>query len=117
MNDCVSGSWCGKSADGAALQPPGMLRVGVSACLLGKEVRFDGGHKRCRFVTGVLAEHFEFVAFCPEVAIGMGTPRQPIRLVGDAQQIPGSRRARCRARRDHGIAEHTAGPWQTASMV
>ena len=57
--------------------------IGVSACLLGKEVRFDGGHKRSRFITDSLAGHFEFSAFCPEVAIGMGTPRQPIRLTGD----------------------------------
>ena len=70
-----------------ALMPQSMLKIGVSACLLGKEVRFDGGHKRCSFVTDALAEHFEFVAWCPEVAIGMGTPRQPIRLVSDAGEI------------------------------
>ena len=63
---------------------PGKITVGVSACLLGREVRFDGGHKRSRFITDTLAEHFVFAAFCPEVAIGMGTPRQPIRLTGDA---------------------------------
>lgn len=60
------------------------IRIGVSACLLGKKVRFDGGHKRSRFITDSLAEYFELVSFCPEVAIGMGTPRQPIRLVGDS---------------------------------
>ena len=60
------------------------IRIGVSACLLGANVRFDGGHKRDRFLTDSLAAFFEFVPFCPEVAIGMGTPRQPIRLVGDA---------------------------------
>jgi len=64
-------------------QLPKKIKIGVSACLLGKKVRFDGGHKRSRFITDSLAGHFEFVAFCPEVAIGMGTPRQPIRLVGD----------------------------------
>jgi uncharacterized protein YbgA (DUF1722 family)/uncharacterized protein YbbK (DUF523 family) len=62
---------------------PEKITIGVSACLLGKEVRFDGGHKRSRFITDALAEHFGFSAFCPEVAIGMGTPRQPIRLTGD----------------------------------
>jgi uncharacterized protein YbgA (DUF1722 family)/uncharacterized protein YbbK (DUF523 family) len=61
----------------------GRIKIGVSACLLGREVRFDGGHKRSPFVTDELANHFEFVAYCPEVAIGMGTPREPIRLVGD----------------------------------
>jgi len=65
-------------------QLPAKINIGVSACLLGRKVRFDGGHKCSRFVTEALAGHFEFVAFCPEVAIGMGTPRQPIRLVGDA---------------------------------
>jgi uncharacterized protein YbbK (DUF523 family) len=61
------------------------LRLGVSACLLGAKVRFDGGHKRNRFIIEELGAHFEFVPFCPEVAIGMGTPRPPIRLVGDPQ--------------------------------
>ena len=64
---------------------PEKITIGVSACLLGKEVRFDGGHKRSRFITDSMAGHFGFLAFCPEVAIGMGTPRQPIRLTGDAQ--------------------------------
>lgn len=63
---------------------PEKITIGVSACLLGREVRFDGGHKRSRFITDTLAKHFGFVGFCPEVAIGMGTPRQPIRLTGDA---------------------------------
>lgn len=62
---------------------PEKIIIGVSACLLGREVRFDGGHKRSRFITDSLADHFEFSAYCPEVAIGMGTPRQPIRLTGD----------------------------------
>jgi uncharacterized protein YbgA (DUF1722 family)/uncharacterized protein YbbK (DUF523 family) len=59
----------------------GDLRVGVSTCLLGEEVRFDGGHKRDRFLTDVLAEHFSFVPVCPEVEAGMGIPREPVRLV------------------------------------
>ncbi len=70
-----------------AVDSGSLPRVGVSACLLGKEVRFDGGHKRCRFITDTLAGHFEFVPFCPEVAIGMGTPRQPIHLLADARGI------------------------------
>ena len=63
----------------------GRLRMGVSACLLGAKVRFDGGHKRNSFIDHALAQHFEFVPFCPEVAIGMGVPRQSIRLVGLAE--------------------------------
>ena len=66
-------------------QHPNTITIGVSACLLGRKVRFDGGHKRSRFITDALAEHFEFAAFCPEVAIGMEAPRQPIRLVGEGQ--------------------------------
>jgi uncharacterized protein YbgA (DUF1722 family)/uncharacterized protein YbbK (DUF523 family) len=62
---------------------PERIRVGVSACLLGNEVRFDGGHKRSRFITDELACYFDFVSYCPEVAIGLGIPRQPIRLTGD----------------------------------
>ncbi len=57
------------------------IRIGVSACLLGDQVRFDGGHKRDRFVTDVLARHVEWVPVCPEVEMGLGTPREPMRLV------------------------------------
>lgn len=58
-------------------------RIGISACLLGNPVRFNGGHKESRLCSETLAQHFEFVPVCPEVAIGLGTPREPIRLVGD----------------------------------
>ena len=62
------------------------IKVGISACLLGEPVRFNGGHKESRLCSETLARHFEFVPVCPEVAIGLGTPRQPIRLVGDPDQ-------------------------------
>ena len=62
-------------------RPP--IKVGISACLLGSPVRFNGGHKESRLCSETLARHFEFVPVCPEVAIGLGTPREPIRLVGD----------------------------------
>lgn len=62
------------------------IRVGVSSCLLGLEVRFDGGHKRDRRVTDTLAHHFELVPVCPEVEVGMGTPRETVRLVGSAAE-------------------------------
>lgn len=65
---------------------PSKIPVGISECLLGKSVRYDGGHKHSRFCTDVLGEYFEFVSFCPEVAIGLGVPRQPIRLVGNFEQ-------------------------------
>lgn len=57
--------------------------LGVSSCLLGEKVRYDGNDKRDSYLLGTLARHFEFVPVCPEVAIGMGVPRPPIRLVGD----------------------------------
>jgi uncharacterized protein YbgA (DUF1722 family)/uncharacterized protein YbbK (DUF523 family) len=57
------------------------IRIGISACLLGQEVRFDGGHKRDSFLTDILGPHVEWVPVCPEVEVGMGTPREPVRLV------------------------------------
>lgn len=67
------------------------IRVGVSSCLLGQEVRFDSGHKHDRYVTDVLGAHFEFVSVCPEVEVGMGIPREAVRLVrrsdGNAGEI------------------------------
>ncbi len=57
------------------------LRLGVSRCLLGEAVRFDGGHARDRFVTERLREWFTFVPVCPEMEIGLGAPRPSIRLV------------------------------------
>ncbi|MBI4806413.1 MAG: DUF523 and DUF1722 domain-containing protein [Desulfovibrio sp.] len=59
------------------------LRIGVSACLLGQPVRFDGGHKHDRWITGELGKHVEFVPVCPEVEAGFGVPREAMRLVGD----------------------------------
>ncbi|WP_049721705.1 YbgA family protein [Gilvimarinus polysaccharolyticus] len=69
------------------------IPVGVSQCLLGERVRFDGGHKRSRYITDELSQYFEFLGLCPEVAIGLGTPRQPIRLVASEQgtQVRGTR--------------------------
>lgn len=59
---------------------PRRIRVGISSCLLGEAVRYNGGHKRDRYITDVLAEYFQFVPYCPEVAIGLGVPRPTIRL-------------------------------------
>lgn len=64
-------------------EAPARIPVGVSSCLLGEEVRYDGGHKLDRYVTGVLGRWFEYVPFCPEALAGLGVPRPPIRLVGD----------------------------------
>jgi len=59
------------------------IKIGVSTCLLGEPVRYDGGHKRNRYVTDVLSEYFDFVPVCPEVECGMPIPRESMRLVGD----------------------------------
>ncbi|MBD3655071.1 MULTISPECIES: YbgA family protein [Marinobacter] len=56
------------------------IPVGISACLLGREVRHDGGHKHSRFCTQVLARHFQFRSICPELEAGLGVPRPAIHL-------------------------------------
>src|SRR5947208_30093 len=60
------------------------LRLGISACLLGQAVRYDGGHKRDPFLAETLGRFVEWVPVCPEVELGLGVPREPIRLEGDA---------------------------------
>jgi uncharacterized protein YbgA (DUF1722 family)/uncharacterized protein YbbK (DUF523 family) len=64
----------------------GPFRLGISRCLLGDEVRFDGGHKRDNFLTDVFGRYVEWVPVCPEVEAGLGTPREAMRLVGDPQE-------------------------------
>lgn len=59
------------------------IRLGISRCLLGDEVRFDGGHKRDHFLIEILGRHVEWVPVCPEVEAGLGTPREAMRLVGN----------------------------------
>ena len=75
----------------------GRPRVGVSSCLLGEEVRFNGGHKRYRFLTDELGPYVDWVPYCPEVSIGLGTPREPIRLTADGRLVNRG-----------GTADHTA---------
>jgi len=62
------------------------IAIGISACLLGDEVRFDGGHKRQKYIENTLGQFFQFSRFCPEVAIGLGIPREPIRIVMEGDQ-------------------------------
>jgi uncharacterized protein YbgA (DUF1722 family)/uncharacterized protein YbbK (DUF523 family) len=80
------------------------IRMGVSSCLLGKEVRFDGGHKRDRFMTDLLGRFVEWVPVCPEVEVGMGTPRPALRLVGGGDDV---RMVEIKSRRDHTRAMRT----------
>jgi uncharacterized protein YbbK (DUF523 family)/uncharacterized protein YbgA (DUF1722 family) len=84
------------------------ILIGVSACLLGEQVRYDGGHKRNAFLLEELASHVRFVPVCPEVGIGLGIPREAIRLVrrGDDIRLLGS-----------GGADHTDAMRRWAATV
>lgn len=59
------------------------IKIGISSCLLGNMVRYDGGHKWDRFLTQTLGRYVDFVPVCPEVEIGLGIPREAMRLVGE----------------------------------
>ena len=63
------------------------LAIGLSACLAGEKVRFDGSHRKDSALTQAMSKCFEFQTFCLEVAIGMGIPRQPIRLVNSSKGV------------------------------
>ncbi|MGB2937435.1 MAG: DUF523 and DUF1722 domain-containing protein [Phycisphaerae bacterium] len=62
---------------------PEKIRLGASACLLGERVRYDGGHKHDRYLTGTLGRHVEWVPVCPEVECGLSVPREAMHLEGD----------------------------------
>lgn len=63
------------------------ITIGISSCLLGQQVRYDNSHKHNRYITETLGDYFDFRPFCPEVAIGLGVPRPPIRLVSSNHEI------------------------------
>ena len=71
------------------------IPVGISSCLLGQAVRYDGTHKYNRNIVKILGEHFQLTGFCLEVESGMGVPRQPIQLKKTDQEV------RCVAVHDH----------------
>lgn len=89
----------------APSDPPARIRVGISSCLLGEKVRFDGGHKREPYLVETLGRWFEWVPVCPEMEIGLGTPRESLRLVGkpeDARLVaPASGKDHTRAMQDY----------------
>jgi len=62
-----------------------LIKIGISSCLLGKRVRFDGGHKRDAYITDILGPYVKFVPVCPEIEVGMPVPREAVRLVGEAE--------------------------------
>lgn len=59
------------------------LKIGISSCLLGNKVRYDGNHKLDHFITETLGRIFQYVPFCPEVGSGLSIPREAMHLVGD----------------------------------
>jgi len=69
-----------RSLTGPTTTPQTPIRIGISSCLLGENVRFDGGHKRDSFLSELLAKYVEWVPVCPEVEMGLGVPRESIQL-------------------------------------
>jgi uncharacterized protein YbgA (DUF1722 family)/uncharacterized protein YbbK (DUF523 family) len=61
------------------------IKLGVSRCLLGENVRYNGGHAHDHFLTDTLGQYVEFISICPEVEVGMGIPRETLRLVEDPE--------------------------------
>jgi uncharacterized protein YbgA (DUF1722 family)/uncharacterized protein YbbK (DUF523 family) len=74
------------------------IKLGISSCLLGNEVRYDGGHKLDRFLTNTLGQYVTFIPVCPEVECGFSVPREAMRLVGHPQS---PRLMTVRTRNDH----------------
>jgi len=74
------------------------IKIGISSCLLGYKVRYDGGHKKDRFLTDTLGQYFEYVPVCPEVEYGLGIPREALRLVGNPES---PRLVTTKTHRDH----------------
>lgn len=68
-------------------EAPAKIKIGISSCLMGENVRFDSGHKKNAYITGILSDYFEFTPFCPEVSIGLGIPRETIRLVNVDDEV------------------------------
>jgi uncharacterized protein YbgA (DUF1722 family)/uncharacterized protein YbbK (DUF523 family) len=71
----------GRSKPGETSVKQRRIRIGISSCLLGQKVRYDGGHKRDYYVVRSLVRHVELLPVCPEVGIGLGVPRAPIHLI------------------------------------
>ena len=63
------------------------VRIGISCCLLGEKVRFDGGHKKDEFLTSHFGRYVEWVPVCPEFEIGLSVPRESLRLVADGKNV------------------------------
>jgi len=90
------------------------IRIGVSSCLLGRAVRWDGGHKRDSFLTDELGAFVEWVPVCPEVEVGMGVPREAIRL---AEQDGEPRLVAARSGTDHTEAMRAWARWRLRELA
>ena len=77
------------------------MKVAISACLLGHPVRYDGGHKRADALLSALDAHVQWIPFCPEEELGLGVPREPIRI---ERSIGALRLLGVDSRRDHTAA-------------
>jgi uncharacterized protein YbbK (DUF523 family) len=62
------------------------IRIGVSSCLVGEKVRWNGDHKQDKYVRQVLSKYFEYTPVCPEMEVGMGVPRETVALYGDIEK-------------------------------
>ncbi|RME43866.1 MAG: DUF523 domain-containing protein, partial [Chloroflexi bacterium] len=83
------------------LEDQPQIRLGISACLLGEQVRFDGGHKRDLFLLKTLGRFVQWVPVCPEVEMGLGTPRETLHLMGTPEN---PRLVTTRTEQDHTAA-------------
>jgi len=63
------------------------ILIGVSSCLLGNKVRYDGGHQYQPLLPSIFSSHFELIPFCPEVEIGLGVPRAKITLIQQTNKL------------------------------
>jgi len=73
------------------------IKVGISSCLLGEKVRYDGGHKLDHYLVNTFGAYVRYIPVCPEVECGLGVPREPMQLEGDTGA---PRLVTCRTRRD-----------------
>ena len=90
------------------------IKIGISRCLLGDNVRYDGGHKWDRFITDTLGIYLEFVPVCPEVECGLGVPREAMHLIGDPQN---PRLVTIRTKIDHTDKMKTYAQQRTAELA
>ncbi|MCE5252338.1 DUF523 and DUF1722 domain-containing protein [bacterium] len=89
------------------------IKIGVSACLLGEKVRYDGGHKHDCFITDTLGRYMEFVPVCPEVGCGLPVPRETMQLTGDPTD---PRLVTCRTGTDHTVQMASWGKFRLSGI-